>query len=91
MIICVRFCGCGTKFVDAADRRCAAPRWAHAPRRRACAGRRVAGVAPAPRADDLARPPSDSAGAAADRRCAARRWAWTPSSSRVWARLVFVA
>ena len=32
------------------------------------------GVAPAPRADDLARPPSGSAGAAADRRCASRRW-----------------
>ena len=28
----------------------------------------------APRADDLARPPSGSAGAAADRRCASRRW-----------------
>ena len=80
----------GTKLVDAADRRCAARRCSYAPRRRACAGRRVAGVAPAPGAD-LARPPSDSAGAAADRRCAAPRWAWTPSSSRVWARLVFVA
>ena len=32
----------------------------------------------APRADDLARPPSGSAGAAADRRCASRRWPYAP-------------
>ena len=36
------------------------------------------GVALAPRADDLARPPSGSAGAAADRRCASRRWPYAP-------------
>ena len=74
MIICVRFCGCGTKLVNAAERRCAARRCSYAPRRRACARRRVAGLAPAPPADDLARPPSDGVGAAADRRCAAPRW-----------------
>ena len=39
------------------------------------ARRCVEGVA---RADDLARPPSGSAGAAADRRCASRRWPYAP-------------
>ena len=56
------------------QRRCSAKRrsWAYTRHSLGAARRCVEGVAP--RADDLARPPSGSAGAAADRRCASRRW-----------------
>ena len=60
------------------QRRCSAKRrsWAYTRHSLGAASRCVEGVAP--RAVDLARPPSGSAGAAADRRCASRPYSYAP-------------